>query len=223
MFKSSRRSIVIPQSEHLKLAGVLAFLWGNVHFDLPPLPRLSVVDGIALHDRAYGYLDKVPIGEVDDDRWLTIARAGFFMPCSDPVADLITRHHLLRLVSGHDSPSYNALAQEMRLAMHRQIEQNGLDGELLMKVDRMTKFCDKVSFDFCREVPAEGEVEVFARYASAERTVLHYQIIGSEIILDPWPLQVERSAGYLVGYQRDGYPDRLDGLTIPYAIRPFTS
>ena len=51
----------------LKLAGALAQLWGNAEFELPPLPRLSVVTGIALHDRAFGYLDDLPVGtEVDD-------------------------------------------------------------------------------------------------------------------------------------------------------------
>jgi len=220
MFKSSRRPIVIPQSEHLKLAGALALLWGNAQFELPPLPHLSVVAGIALHDRAYGYLDNIPIGEVDDDRWLAITRQGFFMPCADPIADLISRHHLFRLVSGHDMPSYNTLAQEMRLVIQQQIERNSLDAELLTKIDRMTKFCDKVSFDFCREEPAEGQVEVFTRYASTEIRVLRYQIMGSQITLDPWALQVEQYAGYLVGYQREGYPERLDGLVIPYHLRP---
>jgi len=223
MFKSSIRPIVIPQSEHLKLAGALALLWGNAQFELPSLPHLSVVAGIALHDRAYGYLDHIPIGEVDDDRWLAITRQGFFMPCADPIADLISRHHLLRLVSGHDTPSHQALSQEMRLVLQQQIEQNGFDSELLMKIDCMTNFCDRVSFDFCREESAEGQVDVFTQYASAEFRVLRYQIMGSEITLDPWPLQVEQYAGYLVGYQREGYPEWLDGLIIPYDIRPVAS
>ncbi len=59
MFKSTRRPIVFPQSEHLKLAGTLAFLWGNAQFEFPPLPPLSVIAGNALHDRAYGYLDNL--------------------------------------------------------------------------------------------------------------------------------------------------------------------
>ena len=31
-----------------------------------------------------------------------MTRKGFTMPCADPIADLITRHHLLRLVSGRE-------------------------------------------------------------------------------------------------------------------------
>ena len=61
---------------------------------------------------------------------------------------------------------------------------------------------------------------MFARYASAELRVVRYRIDGSEITLDPWPLQVAEVSGYLVGYQLEGYPERLDGLVIPYHIRP---
>ena len=46
----------------MKLAGALAQLWGNAEFELPPLPQLSVLAGIALHDRAFGYLDDLPVG-----------------------------------------------------------------------------------------------------------------------------------------------------------------
>ena len=221
MFKSTQRPIVIPQSEHLKLAGALAQLWGNAEFELPPLPRLSVVTGIALHDRAFGYLDDLPVGtEVDDAAWLPMTRNGFSMPCADPIADLITRHHLLRLVSGRDTPARRVLAEEMRGVIREQIDQHGLDAGLFLQIDRMTKFCDFVAFDFCLEKATEGQVEVFARYDSAESTVVRYQITATEITLDPWPLQVEQYAGYLVGYQLEGYPERLDGLVVPYYIRP---
>ena len=46
MFESKLRPIVIPQSEHLKLVGTLALLWGNADFDLPPIERLSMVAGM---------------------------------------------------------------------------------------------------------------------------------------------------------------------------------
>jgi len=57
MFKSKRRPIVTPQSEHLKLVGTLAMFWGNDDFDLPPIERESMVLGMGTHDRGYGYLD----------------------------------------------------------------------------------------------------------------------------------------------------------------------
>ncbi|WP_345305051.1 hypothetical protein [Candidatus Villigracilis saccharophilus] len=39
MFRSKRRQIVTPQSEHLKLVGTLAMLWSNHQFDHPPVER----------------------------------------------------------------------------------------------------------------------------------------------------------------------------------------
>lgn len=204
----------------MKLAGTLALLWGNERFELPPLPHLSIVAGIAFHDRAYGYLDNIPVGEVDDEQWLALTRRGFYMPCADPVADLVTRQHLLRLVAWRDTPPRNALREEMRAVMKRQIEENGLDAGLLLQVDRMTDLCDRVSFDFCRESPVDKEVELVARYAANETSVVRYQISEGEIVLTPWTLRVPRCEGYLVAYRSEGYPERLEALVIPYTIRP---
>ena len=102
MFKSERRAIAIPQWEHLRLAGTLALLWGNEEFDPPPVPPLSLLSGIGLHDRAYGPLDLFAIGEYAEDDWLALTRTGFYMSWSDPIADVIVKLHLKRLVSHHD-------------------------------------------------------------------------------------------------------------------------
>ena len=220
MFKHKQRTVVIPQSEHQRLAGELALLWGNAEFELPPLPRLSVTAGIALHDRAYDTLDNMAIDEVTEDRWLAVTRKGFFMPCGDPIADLITRHHLLRLVCGRPTPSRLELAGEMRFAIQQQIAQHGFDAGLFQQVDRMTELCDAVAFDFCWGEPASRQMEVVTHYASAKSRSVRYQVEGSEIRLDPWPLAVENHTGYLVGYQLEGYPEQADGLLLPYTIRP---
>lgn len=220
MFKSALRPIVIPQSEHLHLTGALANLWGNAQFELPPLPRASVIMGIAFHDRAYGYVDNNPIGEMEEATALAITRRGFYMPCADPVADLITRHHLLRLTLGRPTPAGRALVQEMQPAIQAQIAQNNFSADLFARVDRMTKFCDDVSFDFCREAPAERTVPVFARYEATEPTPIQFRIAEGIITLDPWPLSVAEYSGYIVGYQIEGYPERLEGVLVPYTIRP---
>ena len=67
MFKSRSRPIVIPQSEHLRLVGTLARLWGNDDFDLPPVERNSMIAGMALHDRGYSQLDNSAIGEMSEE------------------------------------------------------------------------------------------------------------------------------------------------------------
>ena len=217
MFKSTRRPILIPQSEHLKLAGTLAYLWGNAAFEQPPLPHLSVTAGIAQHDRAYGYLDNLPVGGLDDETWLALTRRGFFMPCSDPVTDLVVRHHLLRLVSGRSTPARDQLAAEMRTAIERQLGENGLAPELLEQVDRMTRFCDNVSLHFCREDVLEGEELVHARYGEPPISI-HYRVEGSQIGIAPWPLSVSGQHGYVVGYHLQGYPEQPESLLVPFHI-----
>ncbi len=222
MFKSKSHALIIPQSEHLRLAGELAMLWGNSAFELPPLPRLSLLAGIALHDRGYGYLDNIAIGGAPEKVWLEVTRQGFFMPCSDPITDLVVRHHLLRLVSGYGASAAQAqLAAEMRLTIQQQLAQYGLDAALFAQVDRMTQFCDAVAFDFCWGEPAERQVEVFHRYAPAASTPLRYRVSGNEIELDPWPLAVHQSSGYLLGCRPENYPQTPDSIPIPYFIRPF--
>src|SRR5512139_3404373 len=113
MFVSKLRPVIVPQSEHLKLVGELAFLWGNQHFDFPPLPRLSFVEGVAMHDRGYGFLDTHSIGSGNEEDWLKIVQKGFYMPASDPIADIVARMHMLRLVTGQDTPARSQLAEEM--------------------------------------------------------------------------------------------------------------
>lgn len=39
MFKSKLRALVIPQSEHLRVAGTRAMLWSNEAFYSPPIER----------------------------------------------------------------------------------------------------------------------------------------------------------------------------------------
>ena len=99
MFISKRRPITISQAEHQKLAGTLAMLWGNDQFGLPPVPFESFHTGIALHDRAYGALDNLPIGAISESEWIALTWRGFDMTWDDALADLIAKRHLQRLMS----------------------------------------------------------------------------------------------------------------------------
>ena len=80
MFKSKTRPLVLPQSEHARLAGLLAYHWGNADFDRPALDFASFVKGVAEHDRGYGVYDNAPIDGVSRrhatisyrDNWLIL-------------------------------------------------------------------------------------------------------------------------------------------------------
>ena len=218
MFKSKLRPLVIPQTEHGKLAGALAFLWGNAQFDRPNIDFSSFVAGVELHDRGYGFMDTAPLLETAEETWLQLTRQGFYLPMADPSADLIIKLHLKRLTSYDNSPPRQTLLAEMARAIENQIEQHQLDREEFLRIDRITNFCDSLSFNFCFERPTQGTVNVFPKHDSHAQMPLHYSINAGEITIDPWPFAVESYAGYLVGYQSQNYPAVPDPVIVPYQI-----
>lgn len=220
MFKSKVRPIVVPQSEHLKLAGVLAHAWGNLDFTLPPIEWTSLVLGIGLHDRGYGYLDTAAVLEMPEPEWVEITRRGFHMPCADPIADLITRHHLLRLTRNHPSAAVQALHYEFEWEIRDQLRENGFSPATFERIDRITKLCDSISFDFCFEEPTQGHVGIFPRSGGEMEIPIHYNIEQTHIHVNPWPFSVNIITGYLIGYQLDGYPTTLNPVLLPYVIAP---
>jgi hypothetical protein len=218
MFISKRRPIVIPQSEHLKLVGTLAFLWGNDDFDAPPIERASMVAGMGLHDRGYGYLDNNPVGGMDDSVWFEIARRGFYMKCSDIVADTIVKYHVRRLAGHGDSEGRKALAAEFSDAIDTQLKQHNLSKELFERIDRITDLCDHISFSFCFDMPDSGEVQIFPQNDEDVKITIEYKVEEGQINVTPWPFSVDRYEGYLVAYKSDGYPDQLDPVILPYTL-----
>jgi len=219
MFKSKRRPLVTPQSEHLKLVGTLAMLWGNDAFELPPIERESMILGMGTHDRGYGYLDNHPIGGMDDSEWFPVARRTFTMPCSDVVADTIVKYHFRRLASHDQSPGRKALTAEFTAALDEHLKAHNLSKELFDRIDRITNLCDSLSFSLCFEVPASGEISIFPRNGEDKEVAVKYRVEDGLISADPWPFAVDSYEGYLVAYQSDGYPEQLDPVILPYLLR----
>ena len=218
MFKSKQRSIVIPQSEHLRLAGTLAFLWGNKDYELPDVDHLSLVTGVGMHDRGYGVLDVAPVGEVSEADWIEITRRGFYMRWSDPVADLIAKNHLLRLASHGQSPDRKSISAEFGQIIRQMINQYQFSEALFARIDRITDFCDSIAFDFCFEQSAEGNVVLFPRNNENTETPTQYTVTKGTIRAAPWPFSVTNYRGYITGYQLNGYPEVLDPVLIPWEL-----
>ena len=219
MFKSKRRPIVTPQSEHLKLVGTLAMLWGNDEFDFPPIERNSMIAGMGTHDRGYGYLDNHSIGRMDDSEWFPIARRTFYMPCSDVVADTIVKYHFRRLSSHDDSPGRKALTAEFSAAIYEHLEKHSLSMDLFDRIDRITNLCDSLSFSFCFDVLASSEISIFPRNGEDMQVNVKYHVEDGIINVNPWPFSVDSYAGYLVAYKSDGYPETLDPVILTYTLK----
>ena len=216
MFISKRRPITISQAEHQKLAGTLAMFWGNDQFGLPPIAFESFHTGIALHDRVYGVLDNLPIGAISESEWIALTWRGFDMTWDDPLADLIAKRHLQRLMSYGNSEERQQGARTMAATIAALVAQHGLDAALFDRIDRITDLCDRIAFDFCFEEPAQGSVKVFPRNDQPEEIAISYHVDGAHIHIAPWPLRVEALEGYLVAYQLDGYPERLEPVLVPW-------
>lgn len=214
MIRSRTRPVVFPQLEHARLAGTIASLFGNAAFDPPPLPPLSFVAGVSLHDRGYGPLDASDLFALLETEWLAITRRGFDAACSDPVADLVVKLHLRRLARR------SVLAAEMEAAIQARLRGAGLAAEAFERGDRITDLCDRIALDFCQERPATGQVAVHARNEGSELVEVKYRIDGAEIRVDPWPLSVERYSTFVIGYDSAGYPERLDPVVAPVRLIP---
>jgi hypothetical protein len=218
MFKSKRRPIVTPQSEHLKLAGTLALLWGNADFDSPPIERLSLVSGIGFHDRGYGYLDNSPIGGMTDEEWVPIAQRTFHTQYSDLAADMIAKYHFRRLASHGESDARKAMTAEFSHEIEKQLAAHKLSKELFDRIDRITDLCDMISFDFCFEQAASKEFPVFPRNDSKDEVSIRYHVEDGNIHAAPWPFSVDTYEGYIIAYKLEGYPDKLDPVILPFHL-----
>ena len=56
--------------------------------------------------------------------------------------------------------------------------------------------CDRIAFDFCFEVSAEGEVRIFPWNDRADEIEVSYRIAGSTIQVTPWPVGVDSQEGF---------------------------
>lgn len=217
MFRSTRRDIVFPQSEHARLAATIALAWGNDAFARPPLPFDSFVQGVALHDRGYAPLDSDGIGEVTSDRWLEIQRESFRPRGADAVVDLVVAMHIVRLVANSRRAEIAAelatLLPELRLAAN-------VTEDDAAAADLVTNLCDRIAFDLCFEEAAAGEVGI-APAEGREPVRIAYRVDGmGGVSLDPWPLGVPRLCGLLFAYAAAGYPDALDPCVAPFEVAP---
>lgn len=219
MFKSKRRQIVTPQSEHLKLVGTLAMLWGNDQFDAPPIERNSMIMGMGLHDRGYGYLDNSPVGGMRDEEWEVIARRGFNMECSDIHADTIVKYHFRRLASHGTSEIRKDLHTDFSKGIDDQLKKYDLSRTLFDRMDRVTDLLDRLSYEFCFDLPASGSISLFPRNAEDKEMTIEYHVENGEINVKPWTFSVDEYRGYLVAYHADGYPEKLDPFILPYILK----
>jgi len=216
MFRSTRRSIVFPQAEHARLAGVLAYRWGNETFSQPLSSHADLVLGVSSHDRGFGGFDIDQIGGMTDERWEQLARAGFAMETSNQVVDHLVRLHIRRLVDGEP------MAGDFDLTLpHSQIA-SGLSDDECDAADRIVELCDWIAYDFCLERALDRVVPVRPAPGAPSVEITYVLDGDGGVAVDPWPFGLDMIDGFVVGYEAAGYPDRAMSVIVPFTVSPQT-
>jgi hypothetical protein len=219
VFPSRTRELNYPQFEHARQAAWLAGHWGNSIFPAPPIDKELLVRGVLLHDRGYGWLDNDPLLQISDQRRAEIYRSGLH-GVEDPVVEQIVQLHLRRLMDGSTDPATQAL-----LAQQPPI----VDPTMWRWVDSVTNLCDRLSFEFCFEVPSDKSVLLTpgpddsdaAQRGQPYTVEFRYgRTAGGELFCSPWPFCEMRVEGQMLGYDRAGYPEILVPRLINYSLRP---
>lgn len=218
MFRSKRRSIVVPQWEHARLAGVLAYAWGNDRIPGPPIDWDRFTLGVVTHDRGYGPYDTLGIGEVDRSLWYAAQRRGIEARHPDPVVDTVALLHLRRLVAGRDEEEARELVRAADRAIQENLGRTTIPIDDFARADTITELCDWISFRFCFEEATTFAGDVPGPTYGVDIS-MSCEIDGKgRITLDPWPLNVDDLRGFIVAFESDGYPDRLAPVIVPYMV-----
>lgn len=219
MFKSKRRAIVIPQTEHARLAGIMAHFWGNENFDRPALNFSDFMLGVALHDRVYPEYDNLAINEVPEEIWLETQKKGILMSCDNAIVDMMCLLHSRRLLGFSE---YVGTKEIIALA-NEEIEGNISRTEHTLAefewADRITRVCDSVAYVFSFEKALTMSLPVSPRVGSEETVTIDIVVGESGIIqISPWTFRVDSIEGYILGYELEAYPERLEAVYIPFSI-----
>lgn len=219
MFQSRTRPIIISQYEHGRLAGTLAWWWGNEQFARPEMDFAAFVQGVALHDWAYGVIDNIPIFGVTQEQWLAVVSRGADLQFANATTDVVAKLHLRRLLSGREGPGVAELVAQLDGRVAERLPETGRTVNQFLWADAITALCDQLAFDFCFEEPGPGIGQVYAGRDDDQQTAIRYELRpGGELVVDPWPFAPAMIGGTLVGYTCEGYPDRLEPLTVPFFI-----
>lgn len=218
MFQSKTRNIVIPQSEHARLAGTIAYHWGNTDIAPSPVGAMAFAAGVTFHDRGYGLIDTMGIGTTDESVWLETQRRGVYMTNADLVIDTVALLHIRRLLSHSLEDDVQVLLAFTDERIEHNIAQTPYTRNDFDHADTITELCDNISFKFCFEEPAQftGNVGATDNLQSIQVQIEQRGVIH----LNPWPLNVAEVRGFILGYQAAGYPDHLQPILVEYVIKP---
>lgn len=220
MFISKRNNVVYPQSEHVKLAVVIAEHWGNDEFSKPPVPFESFTKAVARHDDGYGHYDTSGVGLQTEDAIERIWRRCTSQNLNDHFAEIIIKRHFMRLASKHSTFSrLVALHTELEQELAGLYKQHELDPHMFDVTDTTMNVCDAIAFSVCFEEAATRQLNVYADASDENPLNMTYSVDENHTIcIDPYPLSEALITGTIIAYDQKEYPKVLLPNEIHYQI-----
>jgi hypothetical protein len=68
------------------------------------------------------------------------------------------------------------------------------------------------------DVPDSGSISIYQRNSEDTEVSVQYHVEDGVIRVTPWPFSVTSYEGYLIAYQSDGYPEKLDPFLMLYKL-----
>jgi len=213
MFISKTRPIVVPQLEHQRLAGILAYHWGNATFRLPDVDREAFLLGIATHDHVFCALDTLAIGDISQEQRSEQVNQWIASSYENKEAELVVFLHVRRLMQELQIPS---LYERLNDRVQDLITTHSLNLVAYEQADTITDLCDLIAFDFSFEADISRTRTVYQD--SSSNAEITYKLSKGKIILDKWPFNVPKIEGYILGYEQNGYPENLQPVLLNYEL-----
>ncbi len=219
MFRSEKRDIIIPQSEHARLAAIIASHWGNSEFDKPPFDFNSFVEGVALHDSAYGMIDKLELGNLATDKWIDVVEKGAQLKFDNPIVTIIVKLHIKRLIINDEFPRKKEVIETIDTDINSNLKLTNNTLDDFLWVDRITNLCDMAAFNFSFEREKKVKFRIRPKINSTEeKTITVKNLDGGVIKINPWPFSIPEIKGWIYSYEGKEYPEKLVQSVVKFLI-----
>lgn len=162
------------------MAGSIALQWGNEYFDRPPFDFSSFVEGVTLHDLGHGFFDSNEIGALSEEHAEEVNRRLVSVDLEDPISNAVAHVHILRLLGyGKQLPELVDICEKKITAA---CVMSGIDRGAFEWADRITAFCDFLSFDYCFDRQVERRIQIFPRVGDEESVEIRYEYVGGHYL-----------------------------------------
>lgn len=221
MFRSICRPVVIPQSEHCRLAGLIAGLWGNQDFEVPELGRQRLSFAVLAHDQCYGKLDTLEVGKASVEQWVACRRRGLQKHFGDRAVDILVAMHTKRLAKLNRAALCRSLEIEAESKVQRLLSDAELPRSRYEAIYTVFSLCDTLSYHFCLEALTAGSLDVYRNFTPPTKVKVFFQILrNGHISINPWPLCDDCLSGTLEAFSEEGYPLTAKAIKVPFMIAP---